>query len=216
MPPIVVEILLLLVSYLLGSIPNALIISKLCKGIDIREHGSKNMGATNVLRVLGFKYGLIVFLLDALKAGLIIALFQLGIFDKEIYGNIHPLTYGLFAVIGHLFPIFAKFKGGKGVACSAGIICSYAPLIAIPTLLTFLIVVLITKYVSLGSILAVTASVIFSIIIPLLRYKSVDSIDWILVAVCSIVLVIFIITHRNNIKRLIKGEESKISLKNKK
>ncbi len=213
MPPIVVEILLLLVSYLLGSVPNALIISKTCKGIDIREHGSKNMGATNVLRVLGFKYGIIVFLLDALKAGLIIALFQLGIFDKEIYGNIHPLTYGLFAVIGHLFPIFAKFKGGKGVACSAGIICSYAPLVAIPTLLVFLIVVLITKFVSLGSILAVLSSVVFSILIPILMK---ERIDWILVIVCSIVLIIFLITHRANIKRLVKGEESKISIGKKK
>jgi glycerol-3-phosphate acyltransferase PlsY len=213
MPPIVVEILLLIISYLLGSVPNALIISKLCKGIDIREHGSKNMGATNVLRVLGFKYGIIVFLLDAFKAGVIILMFKIGIFSLDKYCHFPLLTYGLFAVIGHLFPVFAKFKGGKGVACSAGIICSYAPLVAIPTLLTFLIVVLITKYVSLGSILGVTASVIFSIVIPLIMKQEID---WILVVVCSIVFVIFIITHRANIKRLIKGEESKISLGKKK
>lgn len=213
MPPIVVEILLLLVSYLLGSVPNALIISKTCKGIDIREHGSKNMGATNVLRVLGFKYGIIVFFLDALKASIIIIMFKIGIFSLEKYCHIPLLTYGLFAVIGHLFPVFAKFKGGKGVACSAGIICSYAPLIAVPTLLVFLIVVLITKYVSLGSILAVLTSVIFSILTPIFMN---EPIDWILVIVCSIVLVIFLITHRTNIKRLINGEESKISLKNKK
>ena len=213
MPPIVVEILLLLVSYLLGSVPNALIISKTCKGIDIREYGSKNMGATNVLRVLGFKYGIIVFFLDALKASIIIIMFKIGIFSLEKYCHIPLLTYGLFAVIGHLFPVFAKFKGGKGVACSAGIICSYAPLIAVPTLLVFLIVVLITKYVSLGSILAVLTSVIFSILTPIFMN---EPIDWILVIVCSIVLVIFLITHRTNIKRLINGEESKISLKNKK
>ena len=213
MPPIAVEIILLLVSYLLGSIPNALIISKSCKGIDIREHGSKNMGATNVLRVLGFKYAIIVFLLDALKAGIIIILFKVGIFSLDKYCHIPLLTYGLFAVIGHLFPIFAKFKGGKGVACSAGIICSYAPLIAIPTLLAFIIVVLITKYVSLSSIIAVTTAVIFSIITPLLMKTEID---WILVIVCFLVFITFIITHHTNIKRLIKGEESKISLKKKK
>ncbi len=213
MPPIVVEILLLIVSYLLGSVPNALIISKTFKGIDIREHGSKNMGATNVLRVLGFKYGIIVFFLDALKAGIIIILFKVGIFSLDKYCHFPLLTYGLFAVIGHLFPVFAKFKGGKGVACSAGIICSYAPLVAIPTLLIFLIVVLITKYVSLGSILAVTTAVVFSILTPVFMNKKID---WILVIVCLIVLIIFLITHRTNIKRLIKGEESKISLRKKK
>lgn len=205
---ILIEILLLILSYILGSIPNALIISKSCKGIDIREYGSKNMGATNVLRVLGFKYAIIVFLLDALKGGLVILLFKVGIFSLDKYYHIPLLTYGLFAVIGHLFPIFAKFKGGKGVACSAGIICSYSPVIAIPTLLVFLIVVLITKYVSLGSIIAVTSAFIFSIVIPLILNTEID---WILSIVCFVVFTIFIITHRQNIKRLLKGEESKIS-----
>ena len=91
MPPIVIEILLLIISYFLGSIPNALIISKLCKGIDIREHGSKNMGATNVLRVLGFKYGIIVFLLDALKAGVIILMFKIGIFSLPLNELVYEL-----------------------------------------------------------------------------------------------------------------------------
>lgn len=212
MSEILIELLLLLTSYLLGSIPNALIISKSCKGIDIREYGSKNMGATNVLRVLGPKYGIIVFLLDALKAGVIILLFKIGIFSLDKYYHFPLLTYGLMAVIGHLFPLFANFKGGKGVACSAGIICCYAPLVAIPTLLTFLIVVLITKYVSLGSILGVTSAFVFSIITPLIIN---EQIDWILVSVCFLIFVIFIITHRNNIKRIIKGEESKISFRKK-
>lgn len=212
MPEILTQILLLIISYLLGSIPNALIISKSCKGIDIREYGSKNMGATNVLRVLGFKYAIVVFLLDALKAGIIITMFKVGIFDLEKYCHIPLLTYGLFAIIGHLFPIFANFKGGKGVACSAGIICCYAPLVAIPTLLTFIIVVAITKYVSLGSILAVTAAFTFSIVSPLLLK---NNIDWMLVTLCFIIFIIFIITHRKNIKRLINKEESKISFKRK-
>ncbi|MBQ8293253.1 MAG: glycerol-3-phosphate 1-O-acyltransferase PlsY [Bacilli bacterium] len=209
---ILVEILLLIASYLLGSVPNALIISKVCKGIDIREYGSKNMGATNVLRVLGLKYGLIVFILDALKASVIIILFKVGIFSLDKYCHFPLLTYGLMAVIGHLFPIFANFKGGKGVACSAGIICSYAPLIAIPTLLAFLITVLITKYVSLSSIMAVTTALVFSFVTPLLMHQPFD---WILIGVVIIIWFVFIFTHRENIKRLFKGEESKINLNKK-
>ena len=213
MPPIVVEICLLVVSYLLGSIPNALIISKLCKGIDIREYGSKNMGATNVLRVLGLKYGLIVFFLDALKASIIIILFRVGIISVDKYYHIPVLVYGLIAIIGHLFPIFANFAGGKGVACSAGLICSYAPLIALPTLLVFLIVSLITKYVSLGSILAVITAFISSLVIPILQNTNHD---WILTSIIFIIMIIFLISHRTNIKRLIKGEETKTNFIKKK
>lgn len=213
MPDILVEILLLIVSYLLGSIPNALIISKCCKGIDIREHGSKNMGATNTLRVLGVGYGLLVFFLDALKASVIIISFKVGIFDLTKYYHIPLIIYGVMAIIGHLFPIFARFKGGKGVACSAGLICSYAPLVAIPTLLTFLIVVLITKYVSLGSIIAVVSALCFSFIVPLILNEPFDIP---LIITISIVCIIFIISHRKNIVRLINHEESKISFKKKK
>ena len=206
MPPICVEIGLLIISYLLGSIPNALIISKLFKGIDIREYGSKNMGATNVLRVLGIKYGLLVFLLDALKASIIIILFKVGIFSVDKYNHLPILSYGFMAVIGHLFPIFARFKGGKGVACSAGIICSYAPIIAIPTLLVFLIVALTTKYVSLGSILAVITAFIGTFIVPILMN---EPFDWILIITVFAIMIIFLISHRANIKRLLKGEENK-------
>lgn len=206
MPPIVVEILLLIASYLLGSIPNALIISKLFKGIDIRDYGSKNMGATNALRVLGFKYGLLVFILDAIKASVIIVLFKVGIISLDKYYHIPVLAYGFMAIIGHLFPIFARFKGGKGVACSAGIICSYAPLIAIPTLLVFLIVAIATKYVSLGSILAVITAFISCFIVPIIQGKPFD---WILIITVFIIMIIFLLSHRKNIKRLIKGEENK-------
>lgn len=213
MPPICVEIGLLIISYLLGSIPNALIISKLFKGIDIREYGSKNMGATNVLRVLGIKYGLLVFLLDALKASIIIMLFKVGIFSVDKYNHLPILSYGFMSVIGHLFPIFARFKGGKGVACSAGIICSYAPIIAIPTLLVFLIVALTTKYVSLGSILAVITAFIGTFIVPILMN---EPFDWILIITVFAIMIIFLISHRANIKRLLKGEENKTFLIKKK
>ena len=213
MPPICVEIGLLIISYLLGSIPNALIISKLFNGIDIREYGSKNMGATNVLRVLGIKYGLLVFLLDAIKASIIIILFKVGIFSVDKYNHLPILSYGFMSVIGHLFPIFARFKGGKGVACSAGIICSYAPIIAIPTLLVFLIVALTTKYVSLGSILAVITAFIGTFIVPILMN---EPFDWILIITVFAIMIIFLISHRANIKRLLKGEENKTFLIKKK
>ena len=206
MPPLFIEIGLLIISYLLGSVPNALIISKLFKGIDIREYGSKNMGATNVLRVLGLKYGLLVFTLDALKASIIIILFKVGIFSVDKYNHFPILLYGFMSVIGHLFPIFANFKGGRGVACSAGIICSYAPLIAVPTLLVFLIVALTTKYVSLGSILAVITAFIGTFIVPLLTN---EPLDWILIVTVFVIMIIFILSHRTNIKRLLKGEENK-------
>ena len=213
MPPICVEIGLLIISYLLGSIPNALIISKLFKRIDIREYGSKNMGATNVLRVLGIKYGLLVFLLDAIKASIIIILFKVGIFSVDKYNHLPILSYGFMSVIGHLFPIFARFKGGKGVACSAGIICSYAPIIAIPTLLVFLMVALTTKYVSLGSILAVITAFIGTFIVPILMN---EPFDWILIITVFAIMIIFLISHRANIKRLLKGEENKTFLIKKK
>lgn len=213
MPPIAIEISLLVVSYLLGSIPNALIISKLCKGIDIREYGSKNMGATNVLRVLGLKYGLLVFFLDALKASVVILLFKVGIISMDKSCHIHILIYGLMAIIGHLFPVFARFSGGKGVACSAGIICSYAPFIAIPTLLVFIIVALSTKYVSLGSILAVITAFISSLVMPIIT--NTDH-DWILSIVIFIIMIIFLISHRTNIKRLLRGEETKTNFFKKK
>ena len=123
-----VKYFLIIIAYLLGSIPFALIVSKTAKGIDIRDYGSKNMGATNVLRVLGLKYGLITFFLDATKAAIIILLFKLGVLNENMHALGHPLIYGIVAIIGHVFPVYANFKGGKAVACSAGIVLVYSPL----------------------------------------------------------------------------------------
>lgn len=207
---IIVPILLLIASYLLGSIPSALIIGKTFKGIDVREHGSKNMGTTNTLRVLGFKCALAVFALDALKAGLIVSLFSTGLLNYEadwMIIKIHPIIYGLVAVVGHAFPIFADFKGGKGIACSAGIAIAFCPGIFIIAISVFFIILLISKYVSLSSILGVTTAFICSF------FKLKDGkIDWVFVVCVFILLIFIIIMHRKNIVKIFKKQENKIDI----
>lgn len=206
---IILPIILLISSYLLGSIPWALIMSRLVKGIDIREHGSKNMGATNTVRVLGTKYGIIVFILDALKAGFIISLFTLGLLDHNVDWmvlKIHPLIYGFVALLGHIFPVFAKFKGGKGVACCAGILLAYKPLIFIFTMTVFTLVFIWKKYISLASILAAIATLIISFI------PFGGEMDWFFTIIVVCAVTFLIIRHIPNIKRLINHTENKTKL----
>ena len=148
-------LIFVIISYLLGSLPNGLYVANL-KGIDIRNEGSKNTGATNVFRVMGAKFGILVLILDALKG--FIPLFIAEKFG--VTGNSLVLI-GITAVIGHTFSPFLNFKGGKGVATSLGIFLYLAPIPMLITLLMFFVVVGITKYVSLGSVLA-------SVMLPLL------------------------------------------------
>lgn len=208
---IILPIALLIASYLLGSIPTALIISKSFAGIDIRDYGSKNMGATNVNRVLGFKYGLIVFIIDAIKAGLIISLFTFQLLEWEaswMILKIHPLIYGVVAVIGHMFPIFAEFKGGKGVACCTGILLAYSPLIFIIVITVFILILIWKKYISLSSMTAAVTALILSFFI----HKG-DSIDWFFTSIIAILCAFIIIRHIPNIKRLIDHTETKFTFK---
>ena len=205
---ILYEILFLTLAYLLGSIPNALIISKLFFKKDIRNYGSKNMGATNTLRVLGVRYAALVFLLDAIKASILVVLFTYNIIDRAIIPHLHPLYFGLAAIIGHIFPIFAKFKGGKGVACTTGILLAFSPYCFLIELAIFLIVFLSTKIVSLSSILSITCVFISSFFIGPLTTNEPDLIFTIF---CGIVMIIIIIDHAKNIKRLLNGTESKIN-----
>lgn len=207
---IIVPILLILASYLLGSIPSALIIGKTFKGVDIREYGSKNMGTTNTLRVLGPKCAIVVFLLDAFKASIIILLFKIGLLDYQadwMVIEIHPLIYGIVAIIGHAFPIFADFKGGKGVACSAGIALIYCPGIFFISISVFLIVLLISKYVSLSSILGLFTAFVCSFF----RTNN-GKIDWIFVVCVFIVFMLIVFFHRKNILKLFKKQESKTDI----
>lgn len=197
------------IAYFLGSIPTAVWVGKAWYNLDVREHGSKNAGATNTFRVLGKKPGIIVLLVDILKGAL--ATFLPVIFiiinnqeDKDFLIHLQILA-AIFAVCGHVFPIFANFKGGKGVATSLGVIIGLQPLAALICLFIFLIVFILTKYVSFGAIVAAMA---FPFII---KFVIGENSIWLLgFSVLLSCLVIF--AHRKNIKRLLHGEESKMNL----
>src|SRR5690625_595804 len=192
-------ILFIILAYLLCSIPSALIIGKLTQKIDIREHGSRNLGATNAFRVLGTKAGIIVTLSDILKGTIatLIPLFASLYFDIEV----SRLIIGIFAVLGHTYPIFAKFKGGKAVATSGGIILVINPLLFIAIIATFIVTLYLTKYVSLSSMLTgVVATIIAAFLNDLLLFFMILS------------LTIFVIyRHKENIKRIKNKAEPKIT-----
>ncbi len=149
--------LVILFSYIVGAIPVSLIIVKFTKGVDIRNYGSGNIGGTNAMRILGWKLGVLVMLLDAMK-GVIAVLFFATFFEITIFSEISEIGVkiiaGIFAIVGHVFSVFAKFKGGKGVATSAGILLSLVPIETLIVIGIFLLVFKISKYVSLGSIVA--------------------------------------------------------------
>jgi acyl phosphate:glycerol-3-phosphate acyltransferase len=185
----------LVLSYLIGSIPTAYWYGKFIHKVDIRELGSGNSGATNSLRVLGKKAGITVLLIDIVKGLTIILLTRFLGFNLE-----DQFLIGLGAVIGHLLPIFAQFKGGKGIATSFGLIIGISPYGAIICVLVFVIVVKFTKYVSLGSLLGAFSFIIFSF------FKFPDSLF--LQLTCLVLFLILCFTHRANISRLIKGVEN--------
>ena len=189
-----------IIAYLLGSLPNGLYVANL-KGVDIRNEGSKNTGATNVFRVMGPKFGIFVLILDALKGFL-----PLIIAEKfGIKGNSLVLI-GVIAVIGHTFSPFLNFKGGKGVATSLGIFLYLAPIPMLITLLMFLIVVGITKYVSLGSVLASVVLPILILVMPVNKNLGNN----IVVFIISALLGSYIIyKHKANIQKLKNGTENK-------
>ena len=199
-----------LIAYLLGSIPSAVWIGQKYYGIDVRTEGSKNAGATNTFRVLGKKAGIIVLLMDVAKGVLSVTLpiifNALGAFNWSNNEVIHfQLLAAILAILGHVFPLFAGFKGGKGVATSLGVIVAIHPMTALVCFLLFFIVFLIFNYVSLGAIFAAIA---FPLVIQFV-FKETDF--WL--NLFSVVLgVAVIVAHKKNIKRLIKGEESKMRL----
>ncbi len=190
-------IFLFFFSYLLGSIPFALIVA-LPQGVDPRKAGSGNPGATNVARLLGKKWGILTFLGDSSK-GIIALLIAMAFSDKIPYPKEVILAgTAFFAVLGHLFSIFLKFKGGKGVATTIGVFLLLTPKAMLISLIIFLIAVFISNYVSVGSLLA---TALLPLNIFLLKYPS----EYI---ICSFCLAILIwIKHKDNIKRLLKGEE---------
>ena len=198
MPDILKIVLCLILGYLFGSLNFAIIYSKL-RGDDIRNHGSGNAGATNVLRTYGKGPAAIVFLLDILKG--VIAVFVARIF---LDGDIFDCSAALGAVLGHNFPVYYKFKGGKGVSTSLAVLLTLHYPTALVAMVTFLVVVLISKYVSLSSILAAVAAIITAFILFRIDVFSVF---------CAIIGVLCIFRHRSNIVRLIKGTENKLGQK---
>lgn len=185
---------ILILAYLLGSIPSGLIVGKAFYGIDIREHGSGNLGGTNSFRILGKKAGIAVTLADILKGTLATSL------PFFFQSDLHPLIAGVLAVIGHMFPIFASFKGGKAVATSGGVLLCYAPFMFVIILAVFVISLFTTRYVSLSSIMAGLAALIYALIngdIPL-------------IIVVSILVFFVIYRHRANIQRIRNKTEPKV------
>jgi glycerol-3-phosphate acyltransferase PlsY len=208
-------IILALGSYLLGSVPTAIITGRIYKKIDIRQHGSGNAGATNVFRVLGWRAGLLVLIVDIFKgflaAGLLVRLFPQLWFDLD-YRIFWQIMAGLIAILGHIWTIFAGFRGGKGVGTAAGVMLGLQPIPVLICLIVFMVIVARTHYVSLGSI---SSAILLPLI--LIGYKFLLHLDvpvaMIILSVLVALLIVF--THRQNIKRLIRGTENKISLNKK-
>ena len=194
-----------LIAYLLGSIPTSIWIGKAIHGVDVREHGSGNAGATNVIRVLGWKTGVPVLIIDMAKGGIAALLpMFLGLAGQgsAYLINLQIIT-GLTAIIGHMFPVFAGFRGGKGVATAAGVVIALHPAVSLVCLGIFALVFILTGIVSISSI---TAGIAFPVV--LLFFFNTPSLIFRIFSV--VIAVAIILTHRKNIKRLFKGEEPKL------
>ena len=203
-------LLIIFLAYLIGSIPTAVWVGRKFHGIDVREHGSKNAGATNTFRVLGRKSGWFVLTIDVLK-GLLAAI--LPLFFETDYSENQLLSFQLstsfVCIIGHVYPVFAQFRGGKGVATSLGIIIGLNPFSAGISLLIFLIVFFAFRYVSLGAIIT-------SIAYPFISYFVVKEDAKSMIVFTVLIGVLIVLSHRKNIKRLINGEESRMNLSKRK
>jgi glycerol-3-phosphate acyltransferase PlsY len=214
---------IIILSYLIGSIPTSIIISKAAKGIDIREHGSGNAGGTNVMRILGWKQGLLVILLDALKGVLAVIVVARLHYGSIPFENATPfddftlvqIIAGISAVIGHIWTVFAGFKGGKGIATALGMLLMIVTVDMLIAIGVFILVVTFSRYVSLGSLAGAVAvpltlivrENIFNVDIP--NYNT-------LLPFLILVSLLVIFTHRKNVVRLLNGSESKISFSKKK
>ena len=201
------EILLLLIAYLLGSVSTAVLVGRRFFGIDIREYGSGSAGATDVYRVMGPKWGAIVMIADMLKGVLAVQLAFLlpdYVENEMAFQNLQTLL-GLAAVVGHIFPIWADFRGGKGVATIFGMVLGISPLTAVGCITIFSLVLYLTRFVSLSSILAGISFPIFILVVfnvdnPLYRVFAIT------------VALLVLLTHQKNIGRLLRGEEGKLPI----
>lgn len=195
---------LLFIAYLMGSIPSAVWIGKALYGIDVRNYGSGNAGATNTFRVLGKKAGIPVLISDVLKGFIAVKLAWIS--GEYLPGTQQYINFALFlglaALLGHIFPVFAGFRGGKGVATLLGILCGIHPQAALVCSAMFVITLFLTQYVSLSSLMA---ALTFPTVIMFIYHETVPSLNFFAMFVCVMVF----ITHQKNIERLLKGQESK-------
>ena len=216
----IIAVVLLITAYIIGSIPFGIVVGKGIKHIDIREYGSKNIGTTNAIRVLGKKLGLFVFALDVFKGIVIILLVKLlGIYG--VYNSpIDDIFYGVAAIIGHGFPIFLNFKGGKVVATSLGVILVISPTAALVCLVVFYLTLKLSGYVSLASTFATLSVFTVALILYFVGVTPTNFGEYFIVQtsltkmiLISLTALLIIVKHRKNYVRLIKGTENSFKKK---
>lgn len=194
--------LVLILAYLIGSIPSGLWIGQIFYKTDIRKHGSGNLGATNTFRVLGKKAGIVVTIMDILKGTVATLLPTFAIFSDS---GVHPLIAGVVAVFGHMFPIFAGFRGGKAVATSGGMLLGYHWPIFILLVIAFLLCLKLYKMVSLASMFAAVVAFIYALIFAIIEK------EYLLLFIMTILVIFIFYRHRSNIARIKDGTEPKIT-----
>ncbi|KAF0151803.1 MAG: glycerol-3-phosphate acyltransferase [Ignavibacteria bacterium] len=213
----------IILSYLVGSIPTSIVISKLVRGIDIRNFGSGNAGGSNVFRVLGWKWGILTILLDALKGAIAVIVVARLYLDSFPFSNVTPfddftlvqIICGVAAVMGHVWTLFAGFKGGKGIATGLGVLIMIVTIDMALALGIFFLVVGISRYISLGSLAAAVSVPVIMVIRE--NIFNVDIQGYHTILPFAILLAVFVVyTHKANIARLLKGSERKISFSKKK
>lgn len=214
---------IIILSYLIGAIPTSIIVTKAAKGIDIREHGSGNAGGTNVMRVLGWKHGVLVILLDALKGVLAVVVVARLHYGSMPFENATPfddftlvqIIAGISAVIGHIWTVFAGFKGGKGIATALGMLIMIVTVDMLIAIGVFILVVTFSRYVSLGSLAGAIAVPLTLIVRENVFKVDIPNYNTLLPFLILLALLV-IFTHRKNVVRIFNGSENKISFSKKK
>jgi glycerol-3-phosphate acyltransferase PlsY len=202
--------LIMVVSYLLGSIPTAVWMGKAVRGVDVRDYGSGNAGATNALRVLGLKWGLLVMAIDMGKGLLAVLVLAPLVPSTALLGaSLVPVLVGGAAILGHIFPVTIGFRGGKGVGTGAGVLFALAPVVTLCAVIIWVLIVTATRYVSLGSIVA---AILFAPMLLLSGWVAGNEPGWPLLIFSVALAIAVLISHRSNINRLLSGTENKLSL----
>jgi glycerol-3-phosphate acyltransferase PlsY len=194
----VAQALCLVASYLIGAIPTSYVAARIFGGIDLRQHGSRNLGATNLYRVLGWRFALPVGLIDAAKGAIPVLVFAPLASDSELFA----LVCGITAVVGHVYSVFVRFRGGKGVATAAGVMLALTPVALAVSLVVWVVLVYLTGYVSVGSIVS---AAIFPLAVYLLEHPAMPEILWLDIGVAAGIIWL----HRSNIQRLLNGTENR-------